>query len=100
VNNETRDLPIGDAAVVVTIPAVCPPPLALPLLISSCVNLYFKNIFSTEFLSQKLEYIHNNPVDKEWKLVDDRADYKYSSACLYDRNIKSIIEVDDIREYL
>jgi hypothetical protein len=47
-----------------------------------------------------MEYIHNNPVDKDWKLVDDRANYRYSSACFYDRNITPIIEVDDIRDFL
>ncbi len=59
-----------------------------------------KNIFSEKFLIQKMEYIHQNPVAKEWKLVIDRADYKYSSACYYDEDKKPIIEIDDIRELL
>ena len=63
-------------------------------------DIQAKNIFSIKFLNQKMEYIHNNPVDKDWKLVDDRADYRYSSACFYDRKCKPIIEVDDVREYL
>ena len=46
---------------------------------------------------QKMEYTHNNPVDKQWHLVDDRADYLYSSACFYDRGVKPVIEVDDVR---
>jgi REP element-mobilizing transposase RayT len=59
-----------------------------------------KNVYSVGFLRQKVEYIHNNPVDKHWHLADDRADYSYSSACFYDRGETSIIEVDDVREWM
>jgi len=40
-----------------------------------------KEIYSEEFLLQKIEYIHNNPVIAE--IVDNPIDYKYSSACNY-----------------
>jgi putative transposase len=56
-----------------------------------------KNIFTEKFLAQKMEYIHQNPVAKEWNLVQDRADYQYSSACFYDEDRQPIIEIDDIR---
>jgi putative transposase len=59
-----------------------------------------KNVFSEDFLVQKMEYIHQNPVAKEWSLVKDRAEYKYSSACFYDEDRQPIIEIDDIREFL
>ena len=59
-----------------------------------------KNVFSEEFLRQKVEYVHNNPVAKHWRLVGDRADYPYSSACFYDRGEPPIIDVDDIREWM
>ena len=59
-----------------------------------------KNIYTEKFLLQKMEYIHQNPVAKEWNLVQERADYKYSSACFYDEDKQPIIEIDDIREYL
>jgi putative transposase len=59
-----------------------------------------KNIFTERFLVQKMEYIHQNPVAKEWKLVKDRAEYKYSSASFYDEERQPIIEIDDIRERL
>ncbi|NIO71417.1 MAG: hypothetical protein GTN71_20895 [Anaerolineae bacterium] len=59
-----------------------------------------KNVHSVEFLRQKMEYTHNNPVAKHWHLVDNRADYSYSSACFYDRGETPVIEVDDIREWL
>ena len=40
-----------------------------------------KEIYSSEFLQQKLEYIHNNPVKAE--IVENPIDYKYSSAINY-----------------
>ena len=59
-----------------------------------------KNISSIPFLQEKLEYIHNNPIAKKWHLVEDRADYTYSSAGYYDRGLTPPVEVDDIREWL
>jgi REP element-mobilizing transposase RayT len=59
-----------------------------------------KNVYSAAFLREKLEYAHSNPVAKHWHLADDRADYRYSSACLYDRGIMPMVEVDDVREWL
>jgi len=59
-----------------------------------------KNVYSVGFLRQKLEYIHNNPVLKQWALVDNRADYPYSSARFYDRGLTPLIEVDDIGPWL
>jgi putative transposase len=59
-----------------------------------------KNVFSPEFLREKLEYIHNNPVARQWRLADVRADYTYSSACFYDRSATPVVEVDDVREWL
>jgi putative transposase len=43
-------------------------------------DIQAKNVYSLDFLWQKTEYIHTNPVAKNWKLVEDRADYPYSSA--------------------
>jgi REP element-mobilizing transposase RayT len=59
-----------------------------------------KNVYSVAFLRQKVAYIHNNPVAKRWCLVEDRADYAYSSACFYDRGEQAIIAVDDVREWV
>ena len=49
-----------------------------------------KEIFTEEFLLQKIEYIHNNPVVAE--IVDNPIDYKYSSACNY-AGEKGLIDV-------
>lgn len=57
-----------------------------------------KYVLNERMLWQKVEYIHNNPCQKGWYLVDGRADYKYSSACFYDRDEKPIIDIDDVRE--
>jgi REP element-mobilizing transposase RayT len=59
-----------------------------------------KNVYSRAFLREKLEYLHNNPVAKAWRLVEARADYAYSSACFYDRGNVPMVEVDDVREWL
>ena len=63
-------------------------------------DIQAKNIYSMGFLQQKVEYIHQNPVAKDWKLVEDRADYIYSSAGYYDYGRKPIIEITDINEWL
>jgi len=63
-------------------------------------NIQAKNIESEEFLVQKIEYIHTNACNKGWQLVKDRADYKYSSACYYDKGKKPIIEIDDLNGIL
>ena len=58
------------------------------------------NIYSPDFLRQTLEYIHQNPVAKAWKLVQDRADYLYSSAGYYEYGRTPVIEITDINEWL
>jgi hypothetical protein len=63
-------------------------------------DIQAKNIYSEDFLWQKMEYIHQNPVAKEWKLVNDRADYQYSSAGHYDYGKKLTIGITDINEWL
>ena len=63
-------------------------------------DIQAKNIYLLDFLQEKMEYIHQNPVAKDWKLVEDRADYLFSSAGYYDYGRKSIIEITDINEWL
>ena len=59
-----------------------------------------KNVYSSAFLREKVEYLHNNPMAKGWHLVQNRAAYPYSSACFYDLDRAPIVEVDDLREWL
>ena len=49
-----------------------------------------KDVYSAEFLQQKIEYIHNNPVRAGW--VNEPQHYKYSSAIDYAGD-KGLIEV-------
>ena len=60
-------------------------------------NIQAKNVYSQEFLIQKLEYIHNNPIQPRWQLVEVRSLWKYSSACFYDEDKIPIIPISDIR---
>ena len=63
-------------------------------------DIQAKNIYSPEFLWQKMEYIHQNPIAKDWQLVGNWADYLYSSSGYYDQGRKPIIEITDINEWL
>jgi REP element-mobilizing transposase RayT len=47
-----------------------------------------KNCYSEEFIFQKLQYMHLNPVSKKWNLVDDFTDYEHSSASFYEKGLK------------
>lgn len=59
-----------------------------------------ENIFSEKLFLEKIEYIHNNPLAKGWQLVEERTDYKYSSACFYDKSEKLIIGIDNLYQVL
>ena len=59
-----------------------------------------KNVFSPDFLREKLEYIHNNPVAKKWQLAPNRTEYPFSSARFYDLGEPPVVAVDDVRGWL
>ncbi len=59
-----------------------------------------RNVFSVDFLRQKLEYIHSNPCQPQWSLVDEPQDYVWSSARFYMLDAPAVIAVDDVRELL
>jgi len=40
-------------------------------------------LWSPEVFNQKLDYIHNNPIQEKWKLADCPENYYYSSAQFY-----------------
>ena len=53
---------------------------------------YFaENIFSPEFLTQKLDYIHNNPLQDHWRLAETPEDYPWSSARFYVRGEPALV---------
>jgi putative transposase len=43
-----------------------------------------KAIYSKQFLLQKINYIHNNPVSGKWMLAKDFVEYEHSSAAFYE----------------
>lgn len=44
-----------------------------------------KECYSKEFVLQKLEYIHRNPVRSKWHLAADFVQYPHSSASFYEK---------------
>lgn len=44
-------------------------------------------IYNEKVFEQKLEYIHDNPVQPKWKLVEKASDYRYSSASFYNEGL-------------
>jgi putative transposase len=52
-------------------------------------------IFSPEFQKQKLNYLHNNPVEAEF--VDEPEYYLYSSARDYRTNRRGLLEIELLR---
>ena len=59
-----------------------------------------KECYSNEFVYQKLEYIHKNPVSKKWQLVNDFTDYTHSSAGFYEKGVKNYDKMLHVNEIL
>lgn len=59
-----------------------------------------KDVFSIDFLQQKLDYIHHNPCQPQWKLSETPEEYIWSSARFYLTEEPCIIPIDDVRECL
>lgn len=45
------------------------------------------DLWSPAVFMQKLDYIHNNPLQQKWNLVEFAEDYKYSSAKFYETSV-------------
>ena len=45
-------------------------------------------LFTQKVVEQKISYIHNNPVNPRWTLVENQENYKYSSAKFYFKGIE------------
>ena len=50
-------------------------------------NALSVDLWSEKVFMQKMEYIHNNPLQDKWKLVQYPEDYKYSSAKFYETGV-------------
>ncbi|HWD87173.1 MAG TPA: transposase [Mucilaginibacter sp.] len=59
-----------------------------------------KVVFTIDFLHQKLDYIHHNPVQGKWNLCNEFTDYEHSSAAFYELGKPHTrIDVADYRSY-
>ncbi len=45
------------------------------------------DLWTPAVITQKLDYIHNNPLQEKWKLAEFPEEYKYSSAKFYESGI-------------
>ena len=59
-----------------------------------------KPVYTLDFLYQKLDYIHHNPVSGKWRLCAEFTDYPQSSAAFYELGIvHPIVHIFDYRNY-
>jgi REP element-mobilizing transposase RayT len=49
----------------------------------------WKEMMNREMTTQKLNYIHANPLQGKWSLADTAIDYRFSSAAFYETGIDS-----------
>ena len=59
-----------------------------------------KDVFSPEFLRQKMAYMHNNPCQPQWCLAEHPEDYIWSSARFYLLDEPAIIPLDSANHLL
>jgi putative transposase len=50
-------------------------------------NAHVFDLWSPKLIIQKLDYIHNNPLQEKWQLVELAENYKYSSARFYETGV-------------
>ncbi|MEK7325150.1 MAG: transposase [Chloroflexota bacterium] len=56
-----------------------------------------KDVFSPQFMKQKMEYIHNNPLQPHWRLAEKPEDYAWSSARYYLLGEPAMVPLHDAR---
>ena len=59
-----------------------------------------KDVFSPDFLRQKLEYIHGNPLQDQWRLAEQPEQYVWSSARFYLDEGRALIPLSDARDLM
>lgn len=55
---------------------------------------------SRRLLETKLNYIHNNPLQSQWNLAQNPADYPYSSAGFYEKRIQNEVIVQHYMDFI
>jgi REP element-mobilizing transposase RayT len=64
------------------------------------VSFDAKSVYSLDFLYQKLDYIHHNPVSGKWNLCNEFTDYAHSSAAFYElAQSNAFVNITDYRDY-
>jgi REP element-mobilizing transposase RayT len=64
-------------------------------------NTHIKQVFNSDFMKQKVEYIHNNPCQPNWELSARPEEYKYSSASFYINDKKhDYFDLFDLRKIM
>ena len=58
-----------------------------------------KPCYSEEFILQKLDYMHHNPVSGKWNMVEDFTDYLHSSAKFYELNTKGVYKITHYKNF-
>jgi len=59
-----------------------------------------KPVYTNDFLYQKLDYIHHNPVMGKWNLCNEFTDYEHSSASFYELGKPhAFVSIADYRDY-
>ena len=59
-----------------------------------------KVAYAPDFLRQKLNYIHNNPLQAHWQLAERPEQYMWSSARFYAGAGRALIPLSDVRKLL
>jgi putative transposase len=59
-----------------------------------------KNIYSPDFLRQKINYIHHNPLQPHWQLAERAEHYVWSSARHYLTEQRALIPLSDARKLM
>lgn len=59
-----------------------------------------KNVFTSNFLRQKIAYIHHNPLQPQWRLVERAEQYVWSSARYYLADKRALIPLSDARKLM
>ena len=62
-----------------------------------------KSCFTENFIVQKLDYMHHNPVSGKWNSVEDFTEYLHSSAKYYEtgcQGIYPVVHYMDVLEYV
>jgi len=56
-------------------------------------------LYKAETIAQKLNYMHNNPLQDHWQLVNDSLEYPYSSARFYELGESNFDFLHDYRDW-